>query len=260
MLSSKSLDGLVSCSAGVYGVDAAKWRATAREAVAAAAKELGIDPLTPPLPRFAAGEDEVAAAVRVLKLPIEKELEKHRARADACRVAAERIAGLEHRHAQLERVEHGRQHDQIMAGKVPGPAPAQAIAEQQAVAAELALSPSSARITEFVSESEKSIIRAAAERPDVLPSVVFYCDLVAERLLMLTDDEPHNSVARSTARRAAATPRAFASRVNNGTDRELDAIVRRVRRAVDLADLHRRQEREQRETTIEQLEAVRAVR
>jgi hypothetical protein len=141
LLSNNSVDELVACTRPSSTTGVTRRRAAAREAVTAAAEELGFDPLAPSLPRFAAGEDVHAAAVlRVLKVPgIEKELEKHRGRAAACRAAAERLAELEDRAMRLQRIELGRLHDQIMAGKVPGPAPADAIAERSRIAAELAL-------------------------------------------------------------------------------------------------------------------------
>jgi hypothetical protein len=155
LLSTKSLEALVACTRPSHTMGVKARRAAAREAVTAAAEELGIDPLAPTLPRFAAGEDEVSAAVlRVLKVPgIEKELEKHHARAAACRAAAERLAELEDRARQLQRIELGRIHDQIMAGKVPGPAPADAIAERSAIAAELEIV-GSADVTAWVPAAE----------------------------------------------------------------------------------------------------------
>lgn len=264
MLSSKSVDALVGCAMPTYTMGDKARRAAAREAVRAAAAEIGIDdPLKPPLPRFAAGEDELAAAVlRVVKVPgVEKELAQHRARLAAAEAAAGRVATLERRCAELERAERDRADKLVLAGKEPGAAPADAVKERAAIVAELGLVGGSARFSALMQyESEGSIIRAAAERPDVLPSVVFYCDLVGERLMVLTEDEHYQSATRLTAMRAAHTPQSLASHVNNGTDRELDATVRRVRRAVELADLHRRQERQQQHATIEQLEAVRAGR
>ena len=98
-------------------------------------------------------------------------------------------------------------------------------------------------------EHESSIIRAAADRPDVLPSVVFYLDLAAELAADVDEDEPYNSPASMTAKKAAATVQNLASHANRGQDRELDSTVGRVRRAVEYADLHRLQERQQEATT-----------
>jgi hypothetical protein len=63
--------------------------------------------------------------VRVFKLTeVEKLLAKNRACREAAEAEAARLARLEQRRGQLDRDELGRKHDQIMAGKTPGPAPA----------------------------------------------------------------------------------------------------------------------------------------
>jgi hypothetical protein len=259
LLSSKSVDELVACTMARPGVGVAARRAAAREAVTGAAEELGIDPLAPPLPRFSTGEDEVAAAVlRVLKVPgVDKELEKHRARAAACRAAAERLAELEDRARQLQRIELGRLHDQIMAGKVPGPAPADAIAERSKIAAELELV-GAADVAAWVPETEAPLLMDAAMRPDVFPSVIFYFTLLAERLRMLNEGEHYKSAASMTAQRTAGTVEVLVRKINGGHDRDLDRMVRAVRNAVTLADLHLLQEHH--ELTVEELETARAGR
>jgi hypothetical protein len=47
-----------------------------------------------------------------------------------------------------------------------------------------------------------AVIYEAIETPAVLASAVFYGDLVVERLKVLTEDEPYNSPASQTAKRA----------------------------------------------------------
>jgi hypothetical protein len=70
MLSSQTIAALVAAQTVTYGVGDRQRRENAREAVNAGAEELGLDPLAPSLPRFAAGEDLLrAAALPVLKVP-----------------------------------------------------------------------------------------------------------------------------------------------------------------------------------------------
>jgi hypothetical protein len=266
MLSSNALDALVAAAQLTWGTGDAARRAGAREAVNAAADELGLDPLAPsPLPRFAAGEDVLrAAALRVLTVPgLDKSLEKHRAQVAACRAAADRIAELEERRRQLERVELGRMHDQIMAGKVPGPPPAEAISELTALDAELALVDSAAntrrtpadRIRAWVPAAERRLIVEAVSAPAALGSVVFYGRLVVERLKVLTEDEHYQSPAARTTQRAAAEVDTLMKHFNVRKDHAgLSRTVRAVSATVELADLHQLQERH--ELTIEQLEAA----
>lgn len=262
MLSSKALDALATAvqAEGRMGVSARRERA--RQAVRAAAEELGFDPLAPPLPRFAAGEDVLrAAALRVLSVPkLEQTLERHRARVGACRAAAARLAELEQRRRQLERVELGRMHDAIMAGKEPGPAPAKAIAERQAIGAELALVGGPAeRITDWVAADERPLILEAVSTPATLGSVVFYGALVVQRLRVLTEDEQYRSPAARTAELAQAEVTNLVKRFNVRQEHaDLYRTGHTVRAAVELADLHRLAEKH--EPTVEELETAAAAR
>jgi hypothetical protein len=252
LLSAKSVDALVGSIAVTYGMSDRQRRDGAREAVNAAARELELDPLAPPLPRFGAGENVLGAAVRVLKLTeVDKRVEKHRGRAEAAEAAAARLAELDERRRELERVELGRMHDQIMAGKAPGPPPAEAIAELGTIERELALV-GSPNVRGWL-PVEPAVIRKAITAA-MLPSVIFYGDLVVERLKVLTEDEPYNSPASRTAKQAAGELRSLARSLEYGQDRELDRTVRAVRSAVELADLFRLHEKQ--ESTIETLEAV----
>jgi hypothetical protein len=265
MLSDKTLGRLVAATRPGFVVQGSEARAGAREAVNAAAAELELDPLAPSLPRFAAGEDMLrAAALRVLPVPgLDKTLEKHRAKVAACQAAADRIAELEGRRHELRRVELGRMDDQIKAGKVPGPPPADAIAELQAVEAQLSLVGSggvshptaSERIRAWVRADERPLIREAIATPQAFGSVVFYGALAVERLRVLTEDEHYNSPAARTAKLAAAQVATLVNSVSNRKDdADLYHMTRGVRAAVELADLHLLQEREA--LTIEQLEAA----
>jgi hypothetical protein len=258
LISGKSVEALVACTRPSYTMGDRARRAAAREAVTAAAEELGIDPFAPPLPRFAAAEDEVAAAMlRVLAIPdVEKELKRHRARAAACRAAAERLAELKDRARQLQRIELGRIHDQINAGKVPGPAPAAAIAERSAILDELDLV-GNADVAAYVPETEAPLLMDAAIQPIVFPSFILYAELIVERLRLLTEGEPYNSAASMIAKRTAGLVAKLAQ-AQFGQDRELDRTVRAVSAAVTLADLHLIHER--REPTVERLETARAGR
>jgi len=208
MLSSDTLDGLLAVAMFKSGRGDNARRADAREVVHAAAEELGLDPLAPTLPRFGAGEDVLrAAALRVLKVPkLEQTLAKHRARVAACQAAAERIGELQHRREQLVRNELGRMDDQIKAGKAPGPAPAEAIDELARLDAELALvGPQPGRVGEWVPAAERPLILEAVSPPDVLPSVIFYGELVCERLRLLTVNEHYKAPAARTRERCAPT-------------------------------------------------------
>jgi hypothetical protein len=265
MLSNKSVERLVAAPQVQYGRGEARRRGDAREAVKAAADELGFDPLAPPLPRFAAGEDVLrAAALRVMPVSgLDKALEKHRARVAACQAAAGRIGELVERRRHLERVELGRMHDQIMAGKVPGPPPAEAIAQGRAIDDELALLGTAdvpghglaERVRAWVGPDERAIILEAST-PGALPSVVFYGALVVERLRVLTEDEHYDSGAARTTQRAAAELATLLKHVNLKGSHELSRTLRGVRGAVELADLHLLHERQ--ELSIEQLEAAKA--
>jgi hypothetical protein len=265
MLSDNALDTLAAATQFAYGVGDAQRRTNAREAVKAAAAELDLDPLAPSLPRFAAGEDVLrAAALRVLTVPgLDKALEKHRARVAACDAAADRIAELEGRRHELGRIELGRMDDQIKAGKVPGPPPADAIAELQALEAQLALvgsggvshASASERIRAWVRADERPLIVEAIRDRQVFASVILYGLLVAERLRVLTEDEHYKSPAARTAQRAAAEVRGLVKSFNlRREDAELDRTARAVAAAVELADLHLLHERQQ--LSVEQLEAA----
>jgi hypothetical protein len=264
MLSSKSVERLVATPQADYTRGATRRRSDAREAVKIAAEELGFDPLAPPFPRFAGGEDVLrAAALRVLTVPgLEKELERHRARVAACGAHADAIAELVARRQELERVELGRRHDQVMAGKAPGPSPAEAIAECRAIDDELALLGAAdvpglglaERVRAWVQADEHPLILEAAT-PAALPSITFYGALVVERLKVLTEDEPYNSPAATTAQRTAAELANLVKRFNFRTEDEgLYRVLRAVRAAVELADLHLLHERQV--ASIEQLEAA----
>ena len=207
MLSSNALEALAASTAPSYTMGDKARRAAGREAVRAAAEELGLDPLAPSLPRFGAGEDVLrAAALRVLTVSgLEKTLEKHRARVAACEAAAARIAELERRAAELQRVELGRMDDQIKAGKDPGPAPAEARAESDAIDRALRLvGAQSGQIRGWVHANERGIILEAVSTPALLASVVFYGELVVQRLRLLTENEHYNAPAARTTQLAAA--------------------------------------------------------
>ncbi|MGH3084812.1 MAG: hypothetical protein ACRDNP_12325, partial [Gaiellaceae bacterium] len=88
-LSSKSVAQLVAATAPSYTMGVKARREQARKAVLDAAKELGIDASSPPLPKFSSGESVVVAAARLLQLPgIEEELAQDRARVEAGRAEA----------------------------------------------------------------------------------------------------------------------------------------------------------------------------
>jgi hypothetical protein len=256
LLSTKAVAALVDSTIVTYGMGDRQRRDGARKAVNAAAAELELDPLAPPLPRFAAGEDVLAAAVRVFKLAdVDKRLEKHRACREAAEAEAARLEELEVRRVELDRIELGRKNDQIMAGRAPGPTPAEAIAERRAITDELAFG--SPNVRGWI-RPDSAVIRETIETSAVLPSAVFYADLVAERLKVLTEDERYNSPASRTAKFAAGQARALAKSLQHGNNRELDRTVRAVRLAVELADLFRLRERQ--ESTVESLEAAKVGR
>jgi hypothetical protein len=257
MLSSEALEGLVTSTTFTYRMGDTARRAGAREAVEAAAKELGLDPLAPTLPRFAAGENVLrAAALRVLTVPgLEKTLERHRARVAAARSAADRLAELEHRRRELELVERARINDQIMAGKTPGPAPAEAIAELQRLGAELALAGGAGHVRASVPADERALILEAILTPAAIGSVVFYGALVGERLRVLTEDEPYNSPAARTAKGAHAEVTSLIKPLSyRKQDHELYRTGRAVRAAVELADLYLLHEKH--DLTIDELDAA----
>ena len=148
-------------------------------------------------------------------------------------------------------------HDQIMAGRAPGPPAAEAIAELDTIERELALV-GLPEVRGWVSP-EITVLHEAVETPAILPSVVFYGDLVVERLKVLTEGEPYNSAASHTAKHTAEVVRNLARWPQYGqTDPELDQTVRAVRSAVALADLFRLREKE--ESTIASLEAAKVGR
>jgi hypothetical protein len=145
--------------------------------------------------------------------------------------------------------------DQIKAGKVPGPAPAEAIAELTRLDAELALAGSS-DIRTWVPAPERGLIfEAVSATPALFGSVMFYGALVLERLRLLTEDEPYNSPAARIKKGAAHEVARLEQHVNiRREDAELYRTARSVRTAVELADLHLLHEKHA--LTIEQLEAA----
>ena len=93
LLSDRSTDDLVAASQPAWAVGDRARRASAREAVNAAAAELELDPPRPSLPRVAAGEDVQHAALRVLRLEkAEKALEAARTGNEAQRAHAVQVA------------------------------------------------------------------------------------------------------------------------------------------------------------------------
>jgi hypothetical protein len=257
MLSSNSIEQLVAVSAFVPHRGDTRRRDDVRQVVQAAGEELGLDARQPPLPDFAGGEDVLAAAVRVLKLTkAEKELEKHRARVAASREDVERIGELYARGRELRRAEVARRSDAIMAGRLPGPPPADAVAELAAIDAELALGGDGSEAVTL--PPERAVVLEAVAAPTVFASVVFYAALVVDLLLALTQDEQYNSAAAKTTQRAVAELRHLAHRFEyRKADFELHRTLLMIGKTVDLAELH---PRERHELTVEDLVAARAGR
>lgn len=238
-------------------------RDAAREVVKAAAEELGIDPLAPPLPKFAAGEEALAAAVRVLKLTrAEKALRDYRVRRDALEQVIQRYAELSHRRRQLALIERGRIHDQVTAGRVPEPAPQKARDELAAILLELELIGPEPLEHVYPFQPDTAVYEHAIE-PDEWLAVVLYLHLTRERLLMLTENEKPRSHARAQAEGAAVLANRYEQTANSrmGADAGMQkhyVAVRAVRLAVEVADLNRVHERQERERSIEELAAASA--
>ena len=261
LLSDKCLEALIACTRPSHTMGVRARRKAAQEAVTAAAEELGFDPLAPPLPRFAAGEDEVSAAVlRVLKVPgIEKELEKHRARVAACRAAAERLAELsESSRAAPAASSSAGCTIRSWPARRPGRAPADAIAEHTKIDAELAL----------VDGADLSDLGPGrgSRRCSWRPRCGRTCfrrssstsTLVVERLRMLTEDERSNSAASMTVRHSAGMLAPSSRRATSGR------IATSIARCAPCATRSRSPTsiscRSTQELTVEQLETARAGR
>lgn len=256
LLSSDAVEQLVAASQVRYGESDDSRRAASRAAVESGARELGIDPLAPPLPRFADGETVLSAgALRVLKLPLEKKLEQERQRADACKAAADRIAELERRRDELSKAERARMLKSIQGGQAPGAAPPKAVAELQAILGELALvDEESAQVRGWVYANERGVILEAVSTPETMPSLVLYGALCVQRLRALTANERYDSSTSRATQLASAEVRGFVKDLQylRGRNEELYGIARGIERAVEIADLHRLQQRA--ELTLEQLD------
>lgn len=255
MLSDKSVDLLVSAPIAVYGQGEARRRAAALEAVKAAAKDLELDPMKPPIPRFAAGEDTLAAAVRVLGLShASKKLEEYRRQRAACDELEKRFAALLRRRDELRVVELDRMRESLVRGRVPEPAAPKLRDELSAIRAELdTIGEYNVRLL-LPSRAEGAVLREALSPAEWL-GVCLYAHLLGEHLRAVTEDEPYNSKARRLAETANNVARMYEKEVNiAGSKRfppEHDRAVRCIRWAVETADLHRLAER--REPTIEEL-------
>jgi hypothetical protein len=256
LLSDNSIDALAAATRPGFVVQDSQARAGAREAVTAAAKELDLDPvkMTGKLPRFAAGEDVLHAAVRVLQLDkVEKALAAAHARAEASQTHAAEVAALRDRRAELVRIELVRRQDALKAGKVPPPMPAKVRDELAELNAEL-YPVETLDVRQLISyEPDRGVIEDALP-PRGLVSIVFYGELVAERLRGLTENEQYSAPAARTASRAAAEVRSLGHSNRLLKQPELDATIRRVRSAIELADLHLRHQKQA--LSIEQLESA----
>jgi hypothetical protein len=243
LLSDKSIDALVAAATPAWTVGDKARRASAREAVKAAAKDLELDPLKPPLPRFAASESLLRAAVRVLQLEkVEKALEASRARDSARRTHTAEVASLRDRRDQLVRLELVRRQDDLRAGKVPSPMPAKVREELAELRAEL-YPVEGVDVDRLIAYEPEHGVMEDALPPRGLPSVIFYAELVLERLRVLTENEHYQAPAARTVARAGAEARNLGQGHRYYGQDKLLATVRRVRSAVELADLHLLHER-----------------
>ena len=139
VLSEKVLDELVACTRASLTMGAAARRAAARDAVRAAAKELGFDADAPPIPAMTGGDESLDAAVRVLKLSrAAKEVELHGRQQAALKQLEQRYAALERRRNELRIVELDRLRESVKAGRVPEPASQKLRDELDAIRKELA--------------------------------------------------------------------------------------------------------------------------
>jgi hypothetical protein len=260
MLSEKVIDGFVAPVA-TYGQENIRRRAAAREAVAAAAEELGLDAKKPPLPKFAAGEDTLAAAVRVLKLEAaSKALEKYRGQRAACVELEQRLEALRRRRDQLRIVELNRLREELRRGRVPAPASEKLRAELEGVANELDTVGDYDVGLLVPFRPDAAVLREAIAEPEWL-GVTFYVHLVSDRLLSLTGEEPASSKARHLARTANAAALAYERTVNTAPARfapDYDKTLRSIRWCVETADLHdiRAGEQRRRERELEELVAA----
>jgi hypothetical protein len=254
VLSDESIDRLVSAPMVNYGKGEERRRADAREAVMVAADELEFDPMKPPLPRFAAGEDTLAAAVRALGLShAAKALEQYRRRRAACEELARRFEALRRRRDELRIVELNRLRQELERGRVPEPASEELRAELGAIHTELST------IGDFdvgllvQYRPDRAVLEEAIKEREWL-TVTFLVHLISERLLALTEDEPYNAKARMFALTANSVAVSYERRVNTAPQRfapEHERAVRSIRWCVQTADLHRLPER--RERTFEEL-------
>jgi hypothetical protein len=266
LLSSESVEQLVAASrTPQHGVGHTRHRESAREAVERAAKELGFSATEPPLPKFSAGEDVVAAACRVLRLTRpDTALEAYRARRNALEQVRLRRGALEERHERALAIERERISKEVKAGRDPGPSAKKARDELAAIQHELDLIPSLEELESVVPFQSDAAIREQEITPAEWPGVVLYQHLVRDSLLVLTEEEKPQSQARMQAELAAASASRYEQTVNArvGLDDAGQAhyvAVRAARLAVEIADLHERlareRRRQERERSIEELAA-----
>jgi hypothetical protein len=261
MLSDKAVDQLIAAPIATYGQDNAHRRAAAREAVAGAAEELGLDPKKPPLPKFGAGEDTLAAAVRVLKLDTaSKALEKYRGQRAPCVELEQHFETLKRRRDELRIVELNRLREELTRGRIPAPASEKLRAELDAIRTELDTVGGYDVGLLVPQRPDAAVLSEAITEPEWL-GVTFYIHLVSERLLSLTSGEPNTSRARMLARTANTVAASYERTVNNAPARfapEHDQAIRSIRWCVETADLHgiRASDQRRRERELEELIAA----
>lgn len=256
ILSEHALEELVTVASLAWAVGDRARRDGAREAVSKAARELGIDPLRPPLPRFGAQESVARAAVRVLGLEsVEKAIAQAQGRDEARSAHSADVAGKRARRDELVRIELARRQDHLRAGKTPPPMSQKTRDELLSLFVELLPFDGVDADRLIPYEPELGVILDALPERG-LPSLVFYGELVVERLRVLTEDERSDSQAARTRDNTAAAVRTLTTGPRFYRDEALETAVRRVRIAVELADLHLLHEKHA--LSVEQLDAVKS--
>lgn len=234
-------------------------RKLSREVVQAGAAELELDPASLPLPRFAAGESSLAAAVRLLKLArVEKALEQHRRQRAAAEEVEQRFAALARRRDELRVLEADRLRESVKAGRVPARASKELRGELDAIRQELETIPASLLGRDLLgflpSRPEDAVIQEALSEREWL-AVSLYVLLLGERVRALTVDEPPNSRAHNLARIVDQPARGYARHVNvragHTIAEEHQTALRAIAAAVERADLYSLPER--RERTLDEL-------
>jgi len=238
LLSDRSVDGLVVAAMNTYGQGDGHRRAAAREAVVAAADQLGLDPRRPP---YEDDQPPLHEAVRVLGFEhAAKALEEYRRCRAACDELAQRFAALRRRRDELQIGEVERLREQLSRGRMPQEASEKLKAELGEIRAKLDTIGDHDVSALIPRRPDQAVLEEAFTEPQWL-SVCFYLHLLGDHLKSVVETQSGNRNALNAALAASAPARGYEKTVSANPARfspEHDRSIRSIRWCVHVADLH----------------------